>query len=186
MGEFPEPVKREVRKRAAFQCCRCRSFGIEVHHIIPTKDDGTDDIDNAAPLCPNCHSSFGDNPQKRKEIREMRDCWYERVEKMFRPNIDFLAKIDQNIQYISQNQDEQSQNLNELKGMLRSFVDNAINGITPATAATTASNIVNASAVSSVRLGENVHADVVCHQCNTRVGLLVGRNTCPGCGASLQ
>ena len=53
---FNEDTKREVRQKAAYQCCRCRSFGVEVHHILPQKDGGPDTIDNAAPLCPNCKS----------------------------------------------------------------------------------------------------------------------------------
>ena len=74
---FPEAIKDEVRKRARFRCCRCHEVGIDVHHIIPQADRGPDTIDNAAPLCQNCHDRFGGNPKKRKEIRGMRDLWYE-------------------------------------------------------------------------------------------------------------
>jgi len=65
--DFSESVKKEVREKAAFRCCRCHSIGVEVHHIIPKKDGGTADIDNEAPLCPNCHDWFGDNPKKRNK-----------------------------------------------------------------------------------------------------------------------
>ena len=43
---FSEKVKKEVNEKAAFQCCRCRVIGVQIHHIIPTKDGGSDDIDN--------------------------------------------------------------------------------------------------------------------------------------------
>jgi len=40
-----------------------------------------DNLDNAAPLCGSCHDLFGRNPDKRKQIREMRDFWWEVCEK---------------------------------------------------------------------------------------------------------
>ncbi len=37
-------------------CCICGILhNIQVHHIIPKEDGGSDDIENAIPLCPNCH-----------------------------------------------------------------------------------------------------------------------------------
>ncbi len=50
---------------------------VEVHHIIPQSDNGPDTLDNAAPLCAGCHSDYGGNPDKRKQIKEMRDFWYD-------------------------------------------------------------------------------------------------------------
>src|SRR5262245_33993057 len=76
---FSESLKVQVKKMAAFRCCRCHDIGVDIHHIIPQAHGGTDDIDNAAPLCQNCHDRFGANPEKRKEIRQMRDWWYEVV-----------------------------------------------------------------------------------------------------------
>lgn len=38
------------------RCCICGILhNIQVHHIIPQEDGGSDEIDNAIPLCPNCH-----------------------------------------------------------------------------------------------------------------------------------
>ena len=56
----------------------CQERGVDIHHIVPQASGGKDTEDNAAPLCPNCHSKYGANPEKRKIIREMRDSWYER------------------------------------------------------------------------------------------------------------
>ena len=84
MGDFSEKIKKKVREKANFRCCRCQKISIEVHHIIPQKDGGGDDFDNAAPLCANCHADFGDNPRKRKEIRAMRDWWYKKCEEMLK------------------------------------------------------------------------------------------------------
>lgn len=75
---FPESLKKKVRARANFRCCVCQEIDVEIHHIVPHADGGKDTEDNAAPLCPNCHSTYGANPEKRKIIREMRDRWYER------------------------------------------------------------------------------------------------------------
>jgi hypothetical protein len=37
-------------------CAICKHLHkVQVHHIVPREDGGTDDIENAIPLCPNCH-----------------------------------------------------------------------------------------------------------------------------------
>lgn len=74
---FSEALKIEVRKKTHLCCCLCKSLGVEVHHIIPQSENGTDTEDNAAPLCPSCHEIYGLNLQKRKFIKEARDLWYE-------------------------------------------------------------------------------------------------------------
>lgn len=74
---FPSSVALEVRRRSHFQCCLCKGIGVEIHHIVPQADGGSDSVDNAAPLCPSCHETYGANPTKRKFIREARDFWYE-------------------------------------------------------------------------------------------------------------
>lgn len=54
----------------------CHQPFVEVHHITPVKDGGVHILDNAAPLCSACHDLYGGNPEKRKQIREMRDQWW--------------------------------------------------------------------------------------------------------------
>ena len=82
---FSESIKEETRKRAWYACCICKkiSLALEVHHIIPIAAGGSDDQDNAAALCANCHRSFGGNPDLRSRIREMRDDWYEKCAGLF-------------------------------------------------------------------------------------------------------
>ena len=183
---FGEKVKREVKERAAFRCCRCQNVGIQVHHIIPEEHGGEDTIENASPLCASCHVGFGDNPKKRKEITEMRDWWYKQVESRFfgpNPSTEMLEQINAKVEDIQANQAD----MTELKAMLKSVADEMINSITPATAPIAASNIVNSStAVSSVRLGHNTHANFVCRRCNTMIGLLVGSDVCPQCGEPID
>ena len=74
---FSEKLKLEIKKKALQRCCICHDVGIEIHHIIPQSEDGPDTFENAAPLCPSCHDRYGDNPKKRKFIKEARDIWYE-------------------------------------------------------------------------------------------------------------
>src|SRR5437667_3872812 len=92
---FPESLKREVRVKAHFRCCKCEQGPIEVHHIVLESQGGPDTIGNAAPLCPSCHSYFGDNPVLRKTITEMRDAWYERCRKRDEAGIVKMEEINE-------------------------------------------------------------------------------------------
>lgn len=77
---FSESLKEKIRKRAHHCCCICehKSISLEVHHIVPEAKGGLDTEDNAAPLCPTCHSDYGANLEKRPRIKEIRDHWYEK------------------------------------------------------------------------------------------------------------
>lgn len=88
---FSESVKQEVRRRSHFRCCLCHSLGVEVHHLEPQADSGSDESENAAALCPSCHETYGANPTKRRFLREARDLWYELCEKRYASD---GAKID--------------------------------------------------------------------------------------------
>ena len=116
---FSEKIKREVREKAAFRCCRCQVIGIDIHHIISEKDCGSDDIDNAAPLCQNCHAQFGDNLQKRKETTHMRDWWYGRCQTLFSNpgpvTLGTLSLINTQLEQIKAGQEN---NVNDLKHTL--------------------------------------------------------------------
>lgn len=141
--DFTEQIKKEVKEKAAFRCCRCQQIGIHVHHIIPQEDGGSSDIDNAAPMCPSCHDYFGSNPDKRKEITQMRNWWYEQVKKQFPDNrqLSRLEDINNKVDKLQQNQI----NLDDFKQELKEFANEMINNITLGTAVTTASGIANAS-----------------------------------------
>ena len=68
------------------RCCICHRFcgvKIETDHIVPTEEGGTDDIDNAIPVCFECHAeihSYNDkHPRGRKflpeELRAHKEQW---------------------------------------------------------------------------------------------------------------
>jgi anti-anti-sigma factor len=136
---FSEIVKLEVKKRAAFRCCRCEQIGIDVHHIMPEKDGGSDDVDNAAPLCQSCHDQFGDNPLKRKEIRQMRDWWYEICCGRYSPGENH--EISNTLGVLVEKAQTSESNTAELRAMLKRLTEQMIDKITPATAQEEASRI---------------------------------------------
>src|SRR6266702_3084522 len=140
---FTEELKQEVRQKAAFQCCRCRRIGVEIHHIIPQADGGPDTIDNAAPLCPACHEDFGANPIKRKQIREMRDWWYGRVEAMYGGGVgnETLQKLSTEIAALKEDKATDQKALGELKAKIKQLSDQIIDNVTAADAAQTASEL---------------------------------------------
>ncbi|MFA6596979.1 MAG: HNH endonuclease [Ignavibacteriaceae bacterium] len=102
---FSEKIKYDVKKRAHLSCCVCKSIGIEVHHIVPQSEGGSDDFDNASPLCPSCHETYGANPQKRKFIMESRDIWYDICETRFRYDSDRIDQLQKDINILSEKLD---------------------------------------------------------------------------------
>lgn len=81
---FSNRIKLEAKRRSAFRCCICYRFFVEVHHIVPQAEGGADTLDNAAALCSECHDLFGGNPEKRAQLREMRDLWWNTMEERAR------------------------------------------------------------------------------------------------------
>ena len=93
---FSEKVKKQARKLSDGKCVMCKKeIALEIHHIIPQEEGGEDVLDNAAPLCCNCHEIYGGNPTKRKLIKDLRDNWYERV-KEASTSIEKLVELHKN------------------------------------------------------------------------------------------
>ena len=90
---FSERLKAKIRKSSHFRCCLCKAIGVEIHHIIPEEEGGLNTQDNAAPLCPSCHETYGANRSKRKFIREARDCWFEICENRYLTDEHILSEI---------------------------------------------------------------------------------------------
>ena len=140
---FSEKLKSDVRRQAAFRCCRCQDIGVEIHHIIPQAVGGSDEEDNAAPLCAKCHGDFGDNPAKRKEIREMRDWWYERVSVKFSGSDPKFFAMEGKLDELLLKQEQSSSDLEMIKQILSSYASNLIGEIDSNNARSVASSIVN-------------------------------------------
>lgn len=83
---FNKEEVSELLARCHRRCCICHSFcgvKMETDHIVPKDDGGPDEIDNAIPVCFNCHAeihSYNDrHPRGRKfrpdELRRHKDQW---------------------------------------------------------------------------------------------------------------
>lgn len=102
---FSEALKLKVKQKAHFHCCLCHSLGVEIHHIIPQSEGGSDEEDNAVPLCPTCHETYGANPEKRKFIRETRDFWYGVCQKRYAADSDRLRVIEEKLDAVATKED---------------------------------------------------------------------------------
>src|SRR5437667_10679432 len=82
------------------RCCICHRFGgfkMETDHITPKAEGGTDEIDNAIPVCFECHAEIHlynpAHPRGRRytpdELRAHRDQWLE----LCRTSAAFLASV---------------------------------------------------------------------------------------------
>ena len=92
---FPPSVKAEARRLAAFKCCYCRDeMGDDVHHLVPMAEGGQGVLENAILLCVLCHDRFGHRSDKRAQLTQARDEWYEIVRaKYSAADIDRLANV---------------------------------------------------------------------------------------------
>jgi 5-methylcytosine-specific restriction protein A len=72
-----------VLKRASGVCEACGLEGpfktgvgvpfLEVHHVVPLAEGGSDTVNNAVALCPNCHRALHlalDRKERQHQIRE--------------------------------------------------------------------------------------------------------------------
>lgn len=87
---FPTTIKTEILVLCARHCCVChkpKGLNIEVHHIVPAAEGGTDTIDNAIALCFDCHAAAGHyndrHPKGSKfspqELRKHKESWFKLV-----------------------------------------------------------------------------------------------------------
>jgi hypothetical protein len=102
---FTEDLKLRIRKQSHFRCCLCHALGVEIHHIVPQVENGSDEDENAAPLCPTCHGIYGANPQKRKFIREARDFWYEICRNRFNIPTEQIKEISDTLKTVATKED---------------------------------------------------------------------------------
>lgn len=52
---FRTNIKGQVRKRDKRKCQACGTKGVEVHHIVPLSKGGSDEPENLALMCSQCH-----------------------------------------------------------------------------------------------------------------------------------
>ena len=76
---LPEKIKIDVIALSNNRCCICQTPFVQLHHI--DGDSSNNNIDNAAPLCPNCHSQAHSNNKltanlTASRVKNLRDKWY--------------------------------------------------------------------------------------------------------------
>ena len=65
-------------KQCGWRCSKCGKAGrIEVHHIIPISEGGTNDPENLACLCRECHINI-----HRRQVSERERAWETHVKEM--------------------------------------------------------------------------------------------------------
>jgi hypothetical protein len=171
---FSEELKVKIRKKSHHTCCLCKSLGVEIHHIVPVKDGGPDTEDNAAPLCPSCHETYGGNPEKRKFLREIRDAWYEICAARFAGDSDRLGEISELLKATASKEDVK-QGIDELMNLLKDVkakVETSRNQEGPR----------QLGGMIGMTFG-GVSAGRHCKKCGTIIGLMIGdQGRCPNCG----
>ncbi|MGV8996080.1 MAG: HNH endonuclease [Parvibaculaceae bacterium] len=92
MPGFPTHIRAQALVLSARHCCVCHRYmalGVEIHHIEPRSEGGSDLLDNAIVLCFDCHAAAGHYNSKhpkgtkysRTELLQQRDAWYEIVQR---------------------------------------------------------------------------------------------------------
>jgi len=87
---FSPTVRHKALRLSARHCSVCHRYKgvkIDVHHLIQEADGGPNTIDNAIPLCDDCHNDAGHyndrHPKGTKfsipELKKDRDAWYDLV-----------------------------------------------------------------------------------------------------------
>lgn len=88
---FSEETRIKVLVSCGRRCCICHKFcgnNMEIHHIKAKADGGSDDFENAIPLCFDCHAEVRQYDSKHpkgikfteKELIIHRDNWYKKMQ----------------------------------------------------------------------------------------------------------
>lgn len=99
-GDFSRNVKINALLWCDRHCCLCgkaRGSNIEVHHIVSLEQGGSDDIDNAIPLCFDCHKEVGSynkghplgSKYRAEELKARREQIYEEYTRHLVPLISY-------------------------------------------------------------------------------------------------
>lgn len=59
----------KVAKNIPCVICGWNESTRDIHHIVPVKDGGADDISNLTVLCPNCHRVVHNNPKTHIKLK---------------------------------------------------------------------------------------------------------------------
>jgi hypothetical protein len=142
MAEFLPAIKEQARRLAFFKCCYCHERqGDHVHHLQPQEDGGDGSLDNAVLLCVLCHDRYGHRSDKRQQLRQARDQWYEIVADRYgAPDV---AKLESTI-------GKMAGDISDIKHTLRSLTEQVIGNYERGSTGTSDIENVASSMVSSI------------------------------------
>ena len=191
---FSEDVKLEAKRRAHYKCVLCHNpIFLEVHHIQPEAEGGSCTLENAAPLCPNCHEVVGSNPAKRKFVTESRDFWWGFCAKQEEhPDLvatnERLDRLQEELRAVAQSQARQVEIVAEIRTL---YADQLRSTAGSVSSARTVEELMIASGAVVVTPGTGSlvftrHAPMVsvtqaCSQCGFRYDM-EHNSKCPSCG----
>ena len=166
---FTESIRLEAKRRSHFQCCICKEPFVQVHHIVPEAAGGVSEIHNAAPLCASCHDRFGGNPDKRKQIREMRDLWWEICAEraISTEMLAFNERLDQiqdGLLRSERSQADDSKTLQELKDAFSSFARRSADSVA---CASSLPQFQKASGIALPKAMTNLAFSLLCPRCSS-------------------
>ena len=183
---FSASIREKARKKAHYRCVICHEPFVDVHHIKRESEGGPNTLENAAALCSGCHDTYGNNPDKRKQIKGMRDLWYDLCKSRYaQSDIASFKKLDELYEMTKSVKEDHYKILEEIKATVAGTVTSNVASIQAAQTFQEVSSI-SGYLTSGTRLSQNVYADVNCRNCGTRIGLLVGTNKCPNCGKPIS
>ena len=63
-----EPIREKVFARDGRRCQQCGKAGrLEAHHVLPLKENGSNDMDNLTTLCRGCHIEVHRPPESPRQ-----------------------------------------------------------------------------------------------------------------------
>ncbi len=74
----PKKIRDFLLIASKHQCSICQTNPVEVHHIIPVVDGGTNDLDNLMVVCPNHHTDFHDGKFSIEQMKTYRNQWIQK------------------------------------------------------------------------------------------------------------
>ncbi len=90
-------TRRQVLHEGGYKCANpvCRTvLTLEIHHIVPVAEDGSDTADNLVALCPNCHSLHHKGEITEDSIRAWKMLLLSINEAYDRESVDLLLALD--------------------------------------------------------------------------------------------
>lgn len=191
---FNDKIRWGVKEKAHFKCCWCQLVkgSLDAHHIIPEAENGPDTFDNAAPLCKDCHDTFGSNPSKRSEIRRRRDWWYKICEDSLKSeNVKRLEEMENDIRDIKSGNlkvPEYEKKFKKIENVIKEYtkknieIISSLDSLSPEQKKNALAQISSAS--STIISGAAVLTDIpTCPNCNQQILTVTKR--CLNCGNPL-